>query len=126
MIDTTTDHHFIGYHPGLRDCSANMMAVGAFPSNEGAPKLINATLIFNHAVWDQRAVYFKAVSEPPVRDRAALRIAQLGFTLWNKLAPKKWRASPLRSRFQFLSPVPRSRRAIEPVPGDPIAAGEQT
>ena len=56
MLDTTsiTDFtSFIGYHPGLRDCSANLMAVEAFPSNEGEPRLINATLIFNHAVWDQ-------------------------------------------------------------------------
>jgi len=119
-------HHFIGYHPGLRDCSANTMAVGAFPSNEGEPRLINATLVFNHAVWDHRTVFFKAVPEPPSRDRAALRIAQLGFTLWNKLAPKKWRASPLRSRFQFLSPMPRNRRVIEPVQEDPVAVGDQT
>ena len=43
----------------------------------------------NHAVWEYRTMFFKALVEPPSNHEGATRISAYATTLWDGTAPKE-------------------------------------
>ena len=95
--------------------------LGAWQIDQHPDKLMNAIIVFNHAVWDYRTMFFKALLEPPSNHEGATRLSAYATTLWDGSAPTKLRSGPLRRLHGFIPPVPprQPQRAQGPPDPDP-------
>ena len=82
------------------------LATASYAADAFPPKLINALVVFNHAVWDHSRTFFRSLGELPTTALASERIATYASSLWNTAAPKKLRIAN-GAAGGFFMPAPR-------------------